>query len=67
MQNVIIQCDVNQLDYIKEHNLDWEFTPNLGNTEIDVKASVPSHLDGEEVTNHLGIEWTEVYDIKYIN
>ena len=66
MQQVLITCDVNQLNYIQQNKLDWSFTPDLGNTEIDVKASVPSHLDGEEVTNHLGIDWTDVYNIEYI-
>ena len=31
-----VRCDSTELNDIKENNLNWEYSPNLGNTKVDV-------------------------------
>ena len=66
MQKTLIRCDSNQLNHIKESNLNWSYSPNLGNTEIDVIVDDPNNLHDEELCTFYGIDYCYVNEVELL-
>tara|TARA_B100000700_G_C14979486_1_gene825627 strand:- start:1423 stop:1644 length:222 start_codon:yes stop_codon:yes gene_type:complete len=67
MQSVIIHCKPSVLDYVKEMNLTWNYSPRFGVNEIDVIVpDVEYSLDhglsdpDQQLVHHYGIDYEQV-------
>tara|TARA_R100000008_G_scaffold10146_1_gene5099 strand:+ start:785 stop:1018 length:234 start_codon:yes stop_codon:yes gene_type:complete len=65
---VVIHCQPTLLDYIKESNYKWTYSPKFGDNEIDVVVDdVPYEIvDGtyqdpdEQLCEHYGLNYDQV-------
>ena len=59
-----VRCDSTELNDIKENNLNWEYSPNLGNTKVDVFIEEIEDLSDEQLVTHYGINYAFVDDVE---
>ena len=67
-KSVLIHCQPSLLDFIKENNMDWEYSSVHDHDEIDVVVDdIPYEvLDGtyqdpdEQLCEHYGIDYNQV-------
>ena len=72
--SVLIHCTPAVLDYVKENNMNWRYSPEHGNNEIDIVVDdVPYEIiDGtyqdpdEQLCEHYGIDYNHVNMIEAV-
>jgi len=65
---VLIHCQPSLLDFVKENNMKWTYSPIHGNNEVDIVVDdIPYELlDGtyqdpdEQLCEHYGIDYNQV-------
>ena len=67
MQSVLIHCQPTLLDYIKENNMNWKYSPKFGVNEIDVIVEdidynpQTDYIDPDvHLCDHYGIDYEQV-------
>ena len=73
-KSVLIHCQPSLLDFIKENNMDWEYSSVHDHDEIDVVVDdIPYEvLDGtyqdpdEQLCEHYGIDYNQVNCIEAV-
>ena len=59
-----VRCDSTELNYIKENNLNWEYSPDFGEYKVDVFIEEIEDLSDEQLVKHYGINYAYVDDVE---
>ena len=57
---ITVHCQPSLLDFIKENNMQWTYSPRFGEDEIDVLVFDNQDLDDEELVEAVGLNYNQV-------
>ncbi len=67
MKRVLIRCNPSALDNIKELGLDWSYSQQFGEDEVDVVVIDEHDLDDEEFIESIGLDYQQVNCIELLD
>jgi len=60
MNYILIHCKPSLKNYLNENNIQWTYSQQFGNNEIDAIVKDKKDLDDEQLCSHYGIDYDQV-------